>query len=127
MQLNTTAVQPFFFIRQEGRNVKVDFQDILYIEARKNYTRLAMENRPPVLVLVTLKQWERVLPRELFCRIHRGYIVSIGKVQSFDNKYVYLAGEKISIGDQYRTALPGVVTILANETARKEVFQGLGV
>lgn len=120
-------MQTFFFIRHEGRNVKVDFRDILYIEARKNYTRLVMEDRPTVMVLVTLKQWERVLPRELFCRIHRGYIVSIGKVQSFDNKYVYLADEKISIGEQYRTALPEVVTILANETARKEVFQGLGV
>jgi DNA-binding LytR/AlgR family response regulator len=107
--------------------VKVDFQHILYIEARKNYTRLVMEDRPTVMVLVTLKQWERVLPRELFCRIHRGYIVSIGKVQSFDNKYVYLAGEKISIGEQYRAALPGVVTILANEPARKEVFHGLGI
>jgi DNA-binding LytR/AlgR family response regulator len=120
-------VQSFFFIRHEGRNVKVDFQDILYIEARKNYTRLVMEDRPTVMVLVTLKQWERVLPRELFCRIHRGYIVSIGKAQSFDNKYVYLGGEKISIGEQYRTALPEAVTILANEPARKEVFHGLGI
>ena len=99
----------------------------MYIEARKNYTRLVMENRPTIMVLVTLKQWERVLPREVFCRIHRGYIVSIGRVQSFDNKYVYLAGEKIPIGEQYRGALPEVVTILVNEGVRKEVFQGLGV
>jgi DNA-binding LytR/AlgR family response regulator len=120
-------VQSFFFIRHEGRNVKVDFQDILYIEARKNYTRLVMEDRPTMMVLVTLKQWERVLPREVFCRIHRGYIVSIGKVQSFDNKYVYLTGEKLSIGEQYRGALPEAVTILVNEGTRKEVFQGLGI
>ena len=120
-------MQSFFFIRHEGRNVKVDFHDILYIEARKNYTRLVMENRPTMMVLVTLKQWERVLPREVFCRIHRGYIVSIGKIQSFDNKYVYLGGEKISIGEQYRGALPETVTILVNEGSRKEVFQGLGI
>jgi DNA-binding LytR/AlgR family response regulator len=121
-------MQSFFFIRHDGRNVKIDFQDILYIEARKNYTRLAMEERPTVTVLVTLKQWERVLPRDLFCRIHRGYIVSIGKVLSFDNKYVYLpGGDKISIGEQYRTALPEAVTILVNESARKEVFSGLGI
>ncbi|HTR31380.1 MAG TPA: LytTR family DNA-binding domain-containing protein [Puia sp.] len=120
-------MQSFFFIRHEGRNVKVDFRDIVYIEARKNYTRLVMENRPTMMVLVTLKQWERVLPRELFCRIHRGYIVSIEKVQSFDNRYAWLTGEKISIGEQYRGALPEAVTILVNEGARKEVFQGLGI
>lgn len=120
-------MQTFFFIRHEGRYVKVDFQDIVYIEARKNYTRLVMEDKPTVMVLVTLKQWDRVLPRDLFCRIHRGYIVAIGKVQSFDNKYVYLQGEKISIGEQYRAALPEAVKILANESVRKEVFPGLGV
>lgn len=107
--------------------MKIDFHDILYIEARKNYTRLVMEERPTVMVLVTLKQWERVLPRDLFCRVHRGYIVSIGKLLSFDNKYVYLPGDKISIGEQYRTALPEAVTILANESTRKEVFSGLGI
>jgi DNA-binding LytR/AlgR family response regulator len=120
-------VQSFFFIRHEGRYVKVDFQHILYIEARKNYTRLVMEERPTVMVLVTLKQWERVLPRDFFCRVHRGYIVSIEKVVSFDNKYVYLSGEKIPIGEQYRMALPEAVTILANESTRKEVFSGLGI
>lgn len=124
--INSTAVQSFFFIRHEGRNVKVDFQEILYIEARKNYTRLVMDNRPTMMVLITLKQWERVLPREVFRRIHRGYIVSIEKVQSFDNKFVYM-GEKLSIGEQYRGALPEAVTILVNEGVRKEVFQGLGI
>lgn len=107
--------------------MKVEFQEILYIEARKNYTRLVMEDRPTLMVLVTLKQWERVLPREVYCRVHRGYIVSIEKIQSFDNKYVYLVGEKIPIGEQYRGALPEAVTILVNDGVRKEVFQELGV
>ena len=118
-------MQSFFFIRHEGRYVKVDFQNILYIEARKNYTRLVMEERPTALVLVTLKQWEKLLPHDQFCRVHRGYVVSIGKIVSFDNKYVYLPGEKISIGEQYRNALPMAVTILANETVRKDVFSEL--
>ncbi|HMI60448.1 MAG TPA: LytTR family DNA-binding domain-containing protein [Puia sp.] len=120
-------MQSFFFIRHEGRFVKVDFQHILYIEARKNYTRLVMEERPTALVLVTLKQWEKLLPDDLFCRVHRGYIVAIEKIISFDNKYVYLPGEKISIGEQYRSALPLAVTILANEPSRKDVFSELEI
>jgi DNA-binding LytR/AlgR family response regulator len=101
--------------------VKVDFRNILYIEARKNYTRLVLEDRPTSMVLVTLKQWEKLLPRDQFCRIHRGYIVSIEKIMAFDNKYVYLSGEKISIGEQYRNALPDSVTILANEPVREHL------
>jgi two-component system LytT family response regulator len=99
----------------------VDFSSILYIEARKNYTRLVLDEKPTFLVLVTLKQWERLLPRDLFCRIHRGYIVSIDKIVSFDNKYVYLQHEKITIGEQYRNALPDAVTILANESLRESI------
>ncbi|HEY4061097.1 MAG TPA: LytTR family DNA-binding domain-containing protein [Puia sp.] len=119
-------VQSFFFIRQDGRNVKVDFHNILYIEARKNYTRLVMADRS-AMVLITLKQWERILPAHLFCRVHRGYIVSIERILSFDNRYVYLPGMNIAIGEQYRNALPLAVTIVASEAPRKDVLSDLEV
>jgi two-component system, LytTR family, response regulator len=119
-------VQSFFFIRQDGRNVKVDFHNILYIEARKNYTRLVMTDRS-AMVLITLKQWERLLPNDMFCRVHRGYIVSIQRMLSFDNRYVYLPGINVAIGEQYRNALPMVVTIVASELPRKEVLSDMEV
>jgi len=119
-------VQSFFFIRQDGRNVKVDFHHILYIEARKNYTRLVLTDRS-AMVLITLKQWEKILPPELFCRVHRGYIVSIERILSFDNKFVYLPGMNISIGEQYRNALPSTVIIVASEASRKDVLADLEI
>lgn len=120
-------MQSFFFIRQEGRNVKVDYHTILYIEARKNYTRLVMLERT-AMVLITLKQWEEILPPEQFCRVHRGYIVSVGQIISFDNKFVYLPGTNISIGEQYRNALPGIVKIVASEPSSvKSILSGLKV
>jgi DNA-binding LytR/AlgR family response regulator len=117
-------VQSFLFIRQDGRNVKVDFNNILYIEARKNYTRLVMADRV-AMVLITLKQWENILPTELFCRVHRGYIVSIGRIGSFDNKFIYLPGINIPIGEQYKNALSETVTIVASESPRKNVVTEL--
>ncbi|HXB92766.1 MAG TPA: LytTR family DNA-binding domain-containing protein [Puia sp.] len=119
-------MKSFFFIRQDGRNVKVNFHHILYIEARKNYTRLVLTDRS-VMVLITLKQWERILPAELFCRVHRGYIVSIERIISFDNKFVYLQGCNIAIGEQYRNALPATVTIVASEASRKDILSDLEV
>jgi two-component system LytT family response regulator len=106
-------VQSFFFIRQDGRNVKVDYHSILYIEARKNYTRLVMLDRI-AMVLITLKQWEKILPSDLFCRVHRGYIVSVERIVSFDSRHVYLPATNISIGEQYRNALPEMVQIVAS-------------
>ena len=106
--------------------MKVDFHNILYIEARKNYTRLVMTDRS-VMVLITLKQWERVLPPPLFCRVHRGYIVAIERILSFDNKYVYLPGMNIAIGEQYKNALPMAVLIVASELPRKDILSDMGV
>ncbi len=100
-------MQSFFFIRQDGRNVKVDHHNILYIEARKNYTRLVMVDRT-AMVLITLKQWEKILPSELFCRVHRGYIVSVGRMLSpLTTRFVYLQGMNIPVGEQYIERSPG--------------------
>ena len=106
--------------------MKVDFHNILYIEARKNYTRLVMVERS-AMVLITLKQWESILPPELFCRVHRGYIVSVERILSFDNKYVYLPGMNIAIGENYRDALPATVLIVASEVPRKGVLSDMEV
>jgi two-component system LytT family response regulator len=117
-------VQSFFFIRQDGRNVKVDYHQILYIEARKNYTRLVMTDKT-AMVLITLKQWEKILPPDLFCRVHRGYVVAIERIISFDNRFVYLPGMNISIGEQYRNALPRMVRIVANEASVRNILSDL--
>lgn len=106
--------------------MKVDFHNILYIESRKNYTRLVMKERA-TLLLITLKQWERILPPELFCRVHRGYIVSIEHILSFDNKFVYMPGINISIGDQFKNALAETVTIVASEPPVKNMLSDLRV
>lgn len=119
-------MQSFFFIRQDGRNVKVDLHNILYIEARKNYTRLVLTDRS-AMVLITLKQWESILPPDLFCRVHRGYIVSIERILSFDNKFVYLPGMNIAIGEQYKHALSSSVTIVASEISRKDILSDLEI
>jgi hypothetical protein len=112
-------VQSFFFVRHEGKFVKVEFREIVYIESRKNYSRLVLEDRPAMLVLITLKQWEKLLPGDLFCRIHRAYIVSLAKIVSFDNRRVCLPGEQIAIGELYRHSLPSAVTILVGESSRE--------
>ncbi|MDP4148549.1 MAG: LytTR family DNA-binding domain-containing protein [Bacteroidota bacterium] len=117
-------MQSFFFIRQDGRNVKVDYHQILYIEARKNYTRLVMTDKA-AMVLITLKQWEKILPPDLFCRIHRGYIVAVERIISFDNRFVYLPGMNIAIGEQYRNALPQMVRIVANEASSRSILSDL--
>jgi len=110
--------QPVVFIRQSGKNVRLELRSILYIEARKNYSYVVAVNNN-YLVLAPLSEWIAVLPEDRFCRIHRGYIVAIPHIDSFDHKFVCLPGAELPIGETYRHALPGKVALIGGETRNR--------
>jgi DNA-binding LytR/AlgR family response regulator len=67
-------MSPYFFLRQGSRNTRIDFRNILYIEASRNYSRLVSTDNT-ALAIVPLKDWLAFLPAEDFCQIHRAIIV----------------------------------------------------
>lgn len=62
---------------------KLYYRDILYLEGYKDYTKIYLVNTTaPILILHSLKYFEDILDRNEFIRIHRSYIVPIGKVDT---------------------------------------------
>lgn len=104
-------MQTFFFVKEQGRYVRVDFASILYIEARSNYVQIVTPARV-FMCLVSMRQIEKLLPAEGFCRVHRSYIVGIANIQSFDKERIYMEDRMIPIGDRYRSALHRSVTMV---------------
>lgn len=104
-------MQTFFFVKEQGRYVRVDFASILYIEARSNYVQIVTPGRV-FMCLVSMRQIEKLLPAEGFCRVHRSYIVGISNIQSFDKERIYMDDRMIPIGDRYRSALHRSVTMV---------------
>ena len=47
-------------------------------------------------------------------------VQGIERILSFDNKYVYLPGMNISVGEQYKNALAETVTIVAGESPARQ-------
>jgi DNA-binding LytR/AlgR family response regulator len=119
-------MQPFFFIRNNGRYVKLPVHEIMYLESKKNYVQVVTEQKT-FLALITLRQLEEELPAELFCRVHRSFIVSMNHVTAFDNDTVQVDKKQIPISEQYRQALPGRVKILGNDTRNKNTLSKLNV
>jgi DNA-binding LytR/AlgR family response regulator len=115
-------MQNFFFIRHNGRSVKVSFADILYIEACKNYTKIVTDGKTH-MALATMKMVEAVLPPRQFCRVHRGFIISLDKLSSFDRAKAYLPGHEISIGDRFRDELQKRVLVLDTSRDSARQFQ----
>ncbi len=81
--------------------VKVFLEDMIYIESLKDYIKIHRVNNKPLTVKHSLATIEAMLPKDLFLRIHRSFIVSINKVTAFTPHDVEIGNIEIPIGRQY--------------------------
>ncbi len=103
-------MQPYFFADTGHRLVRIQFSDIIFIEASRNYASIVTK-KCNCLALVNLRQLEAILPRDHFCRIHRSYIVSIAAIQAITTHKVYLEDRELPIGNSFRAGLFQRITI----------------
>jgi DNA-binding LytR/AlgR family response regulator len=91
----------YIFVKAERRFVKIDFSDITFVEALKDYVIIhTIEQR--VITRMNLKTIEEQLPSAIFARVSKSYIVNIRHLNSFDNNSVMVGSHEIFIGDNYR-------------------------
>ncbi|MES2777889.1 MAG: LytTR family DNA-binding domain-containing protein [Bacteroidota bacterium] len=106
-------MQPYFFIKVNARFTKIHFQEIVLVEACKNYMKIVTDGEVH-LVLLTMKRMEALLPSTSFRRIHKSFIVSLDKVSDFDAERVYIKDKTIPVGQLYRRVLESSF-IIAND------------
>jgi DNA-binding LytR/AlgR family response regulator len=103
-----TPEESFIFVKADKKLVKVNFDEVLYIEGLKDYVIIRMENSR-VITLQTMKSLEDKLPQGLFRRIHRSYIVNIGKIEAIVGNMVEVIekgqAKHLPIGKNYRDEL----------------------
>ena len=92
-----------FYVKENGKLKRVDFDNIIYIEALGDYVKIFTLIDKPIITLITMKKIQSLLPQNLFCRIHKSFIVKISTVKSIEGNIVELENEKkLQIGLQYR-------------------------
>ncbi len=84
---STTEDEKDMFVKADGKLVRVRLQDILYIEALKEYVRIYTTEGNWV-IYQTMQNLEDNLPNELFFRIHRSYIVALRHIKSIEGNTV---------------------------------------
>lgn len=93
---SSDAVQ---FSASGGRALEVvRYDDIAWIEAVRNYTRVQIRDRPSRIVRRTMGEWESILPPRAFGRISRSLIVQLAAIrstqwQSRDQTLVFFTGQ----------------------------------
>lgn len=97
-----------YIIIKEGHDkYKVPLNDILYLEAMKDYTRIVTQSGQ-YLVLSTLTGMFDKLPAEKFIRIHRSYIVNRDKLDSTKGNKIYISAHELPVGKLYKNVLEGM-------------------
>lgn len=100
--------ESYFFVKADKKLIKVNFDEIVYIEGLKDYVIIRLENQR-VITLQTMKSLEDKLPLNRFKRIHRSYIVNIDKIEAIVGNMIEVMEKNqprhLPIGKNYRDEL----------------------
>ncbi|RMF08188.1 MAG: DNA-binding response regulator [Candidatus Neomarinimicrobiota bacterium] len=93
----------FLFIKSEYKIIRLDVDDITYIEGMRDYVRIHLIRGKPVLSLLDLKAVAAYLPADRFLRVHRSYIVNLSRIRSIERNRIYIDEDVIiPVGERYR-------------------------
>ncbi len=104
-------IENSFFIKNKGELIRVKKENIYYVEAYDNYTKLIC-CKNDFLLSFTLKKIEEKLNDQNFIRIHRSYLININKIDSLYDGYVFIGTKKLPIGKSYKEQLMNSISLL---------------
>ena len=100
----TTTDKDYLFLNVQKKKVKILFSDILYIESQREYIKIVTTKKEYLSKLST-HEIENMLPPHLFKRIHRSFIISVSKIDSYTAETVEVNGISIPVGRGYKEVI----------------------
>lgn len=91
----------FIFVRADRKMIKIEFEDIIYIESFSDYLKIHL-NDTTIVTRETISAIEAKLPSKSFIRIHRSFIISLKHISSFTNEYVTVKNKSLTISRSYK-------------------------
>lgn len=94
--------QQFIFLKVDSQIIRVEINDILYIQGFKDYVKIHLVGGEELLSLISLKKLEEKFLNNGFLRIHRSYIISFARVDSLLKSSVRIGNKTIPVGSTYK-------------------------
>jgi len=93
----------FVLVKSDYQTVKINLEDIIYIEGLKDYIKIYTSQNPkPIITLNSLKKLQNNLPTTKFSRIHKSFIVGLKHINSINKTQVVINNKHIPIGESYK-------------------------
>lgn len=101
---NASETTDHLFIKTGYEQLKILYDDILYLEAAGNYVTFVLKNKN-ILSRSTFAEASGLLPAHKFIRIHRSYIVSLSKLDKIERHQVTINNTRLPVSEAYVSAL----------------------
>ena len=103
------TTRDFVFVKTENRLEKIFFDDILFIEGMGDYRRIHTHTKK-IMTLQTFTEFEQSLPQQLICRVHKSYMVAVGKIDSVERDRIVIQKQSIPISDSYKQVFYSLIS-----------------
>jgi len=104
-EISRDSASNTLFIRADYKLHKINFQDILFVEALDDYIKIHLSDGTKITTRLTMKNIQERLHDVNFARIHRSYLVSVHHIKSIANKSVKIEDFVIPVGEKYKDEL----------------------
>ena len=98
------AEKDFLMVRADHKMYRINFSELIFIEGQSEYVTFHLTTRK-ITAYYSLKKLEEELPANLFCRVHKSYIIALKSIEVIEGNLISIAGRKITIGKIYKDNL----------------------
>jgi DNA-binding LytR/AlgR family response regulator len=99
---STVLPEESIYIKTDGKLVKVDFKDILFIEGMQKYVKFHLPEKR-LVTLMSLTKLEEILPADQFMRVHKSYIAGLNNVNSISGNKLEINGTEVPVSKLLRS------------------------
>ncbi|KAA3438831.1 response regulator transcription factor [Rufibacter hautae] len=101
---NASETTDHLYIKTGYEQIKVFFEDILYLEATGNYVTFATKEKS-ILSRSTFIEAINLLPPDKFVRVHRSFVVAVNKIDKVERHQVTINHKTIPLSEAFRQSL----------------------
>ncbi len=101
---NKSGSADFIFLKTGYEQEKVNFDDILYLEAAGNYVNFVLKNKS-LLSRMTFAELEVILPKNKFIRVHRSYMAAVAAINRIERHQIHIKDIQIPVSESYMANL----------------------
>ena len=99
--LKTPEPPADLFVKVGTKSIKINFDEVLYIEALSTYSVIVTTTQKHIVYL-TLKALIERLPFAHFVRVHRSYIVNMRRIEAIEDNMLKLGSHEVPVGKSYQ-------------------------